>query len=351
MNARVLIVGQGLAGSLLACALRYRGATVHICDAAPVAQTAHAYTVPSSAVAAGIINPITGKRYVKSWRFDVFFETAERTYRALEREWGLSLWHPCALLRLLGSPEESNDWAARSALPDYAAYMDTAVGGEDWSPWLKPGFQIGRIQTARVAFLPLIEQVRAHFGQIGCFSDKVMDEQAVRAQTSSYDWVVLCEGAAARWNPLCADLPWQLAKGEAIWVRFETPIPQLPRNLLKKQILVAPVGEGLYWCGSPYTWQFEDDRPSAEGRAFIEEHLRDMVDVPYEVVRHAAAIRPTVKHRRPLLGRLPGEDRIAIFNGLGTKGALLAPFWAEHLAEHLLEGVELDREVILDFGF
>lgn len=62
---RFLIVGQGIAGSVLAWTLLQRGAKVQLAD--PKLRSS------SSRVAAGIINPVTGKRFVKSWNFDLFY--------------------------------------------------------------------------------------------------------------------------------------------------------------------------------------------------------------------------------------------------------------------------------------
>jgi glycine/D-amino acid oxidase-like deaminating enzyme len=82
-----------------------------------------------------------------------------------------------------------------------------------------------------------------------------------------------------------------------------------------------------------------------EEQDFLEERLRLFLQTPYEVVRRMGAVRPTVRDRRPFLGASPVQSNIFIFNGLGTKGALLAPYWAAHLAGHLLSGAPLDREV------
>ena len=99
----IFIVGQGLAGTLLAWNLRRRGGEVTIADA----------DLPgsASAVAAGIINPVTGKRFVKSWRFDEFFPVARATYLALEQELGVPIWQEQPIVRLLATAEEANDWS------------------------------------------------------------------------------------------------------------------------------------------------------------------------------------------------------------------------------------------------
>ena len=49
--------------------------------------------------------------------------------------------------------------------------------------------------------------------------------------------------------------------------------------------------------------------------------------------------------RRPVIGCHPEEDRVAIFNGLGTKGVSLAPYFSDLFAQHLVENRQLCSEV------
>jgi glycine/D-amino acid oxidase-like deaminating enzyme len=46
-----------------------------------------------------------------------------------------------------------------------------------------------------------------------------------------------------------------------------------------------------------------------------------------------------------LLGQHPLYHRVFIFNGLGTKGASLGPFWAHHMADFLINHTPLDPAV------
>lgn len=147
-------------------------------------------------------------------------------------------------------------------------------------------------------------------------------------------------------NPFFPDLAWQVVKGEAFIIRFATESGlNTPREMLKKEAIVVPIGDGLYWAGGTYNWTFDDENPTEGEKEILLGRLRDMLAVPFEIVAHRAAVRPATKDRRPFLGRSPLNDKVFIFNGLGTKGALLAPYWAQHLAEHLLNGASLDPEV------
>lgn len=333
----VLIVGQGIAGSVLAWTLRRLGVEVRVADTdAPGS---------ASAAAAGIINPVTGKRYVESWRFTDFWPKARMAYRAIEADLGVNIWHEMPIIRLLQGPQEINDWELRRGQPSYADWLDLLPDAADWEGLALPHEQVGIIRlAARVDFGALTGAWRAFCVREGLFLPEKIPAAALPDVARTYDAVICCEGWRAIDNPFFPNLPWQLAKGEALLIRLRDAVRQ-PRQILKRNILLAPVGENLFWAGANYDWQFADGRPSAEGRAFLIRELQQLLAAPYEIVDHIAGVRPAVRDRRPLIGRSPLHTHIYMFNGLGTKGALLAPFWAEHLAEHLLHGVELDAVV------
>jgi len=340
VTPKILIVGQGIAGTVLAWSLLRLGTQVHIAD--------DNHPGSASLAAAGIINPVTGKRFVKSWRFETFFPAARVLYQEIEQALGISIWEEKPIIRLLATPEEANDWSARCALPDYAQYLDILPDAGKWIPFVKPGFQFGAIlQAARVNFGPLLVAFRKPTNPIKnlFFLEKTIAYQEVDQLVKDYDHVIFSEGYRSQNNPFFPNLPWQIAKGEALLIRFQEEQALHIREMLKKTMTLVPLGDGLFWAGGSYQWHYTDLAPSAGERDFILNHLHQMLAVPFEVVGHVAGVRPTVKDRRPFLGQSPIHPRVFIFNGLGTKGALLAPYWAQHLAAHILEGRVLDAEV------
>ncbi len=355
---KILIVGQGIAGTLLAWSLRRRGAQVQLVDGNLVGG--------SSIAAAGIINPVTGKRFVKSWRFDEFFPVAKEIYQQLEQELGISIWEEHPTLRLLGTPEEANDWSIRCAQPEYVDHLGETEDAGAWSPFLKPGFRFGVILKSARANLPqLISAYRETARKEGFFFEKSIDYQDVESLLQEYDRVVFCEGWRAQNNPYFPEAPFRVCKGEALIIRFSprpttqsrltsNPVEAAPSNssvsgqttlsrqtatptdMLKKTMLLVPMGDDTFWVGSTYRWHFEDTLAGEEGREYILGYLKEMFDAPFEIVDHVAGIRPTMIDRRPIVGPSNQNPNVFIFNGLGTKGALLAPFFAEQLAEELL---------------
>jgi glycine/D-amino acid oxidase-like deaminating enzyme len=115
--------------------------------------------------------------------------------------------------------------------------------------------------------------------------------------------------------------------------------------MLKKQIIVAPVAEDLYWAGANYYWEYADTNPTPKGLQFIENELNIMLQSPYQIVDHSAAVRPVIKDRRPIMGWSQKNPKIGIFNGLGSKGALLAPWCAAHFVANLCQNSPIDSEL------
>lgn len=334
---KCLVVGQGIAGTVLARTLMRRGVVVRIADAG--------YSYQSSGAAAGIINPVTGKRFVKSWGFETFYPVARSFYRELETEWQCSIWHEQPILRLLETAQQTNDWAARMADPYYMHILGERPDAGAWSALLKPALLTGEIrQAARVDFSLLLHTFRQKMTVEGLFLEQAVPPGLALQMAEDYDYIIFCEGYRGRDNPFFPGLPWQLSKGEGLIFRFAQPGAQALREMVKSDLMIVPQGNGLFWAGASNEWTFEDNGATAAVQQGLGERLSDILSAPYEIVQRFGAIRPTVKDRRPFLGISPAHPKMVIFNGLGTKGALLAPYWAGRLAGYLLQGDKLDPE-------
>ena len=342
MKIDFLIIGQGLAGTLLSHFLEQAGKRVHVID--------HFDERTATQAAAGIINPITGRRYVKSWRVDELIPFARATYRELESQLGISIYHERNILRALFNSREENDWLARTAEPGYGRYMLDAAELEGYAACTVPAYSYGEVQhSAQVEVGKLADAYRAYLQGQNAITAEAFDHEKLELSGNEVRYggleaqtLVFCEGHQAKGNPFFSYLPFGGAKGEVLIIRI--PEAQFEK-ILKHRVFIVPMQDGLYWAGSTYGRKYADGRPTVEGREYLEGRLRDILKLPFEVVEHRAAIRPTVKDRRPFLGRHPEYPQLALFNGLGAKGASLGPFWAKHMADFLIKNVTLEEAV------
>lgn len=313
------IVGQGLAGTCLAWVLWRRGVDFTVVDRG---------SGGSSRVAAGMINPVTGKNFEPSWRIAEFLPEALEFYAEVENRIGRKLWHPFPVLRLAESEKEWRKIVSKLNASDVAPWVSAEVATpEGWAGAVavRGG---GRLDTQ--AF---IDGSREFFEQLGCYR---LGEFSLAENRANVVW---CEGAAGLMGGHYG--PHRCAKGEILTVRAagwdETCIRIGAGGWL------VPQGGGVFKVGSTYEWDELDDLPTAKGRRRVEEIASRLGGEAFEVIGHDAGIRPILRRSQPLIGPLGGGGWM--FNALGSKGSLYAPGMAGRLGRWLLDGVEPEPEV------
>ncbi|MEM9850214.1 MAG: FAD-dependent oxidoreductase, partial [Bacteroidota bacterium] len=206
----------------------------------------------------------------------------------------------------------------------------------------QPAYAYGQVQqSAQVRIHILIEAYRNKLRSENRLLEEVFDFEQLSISPEGITYrdvkaasIIFCEGHRAKQNPFFSYLPFGGTKGEVLLVKI--PEAQFEK-MLKQRVFIVPLGDDLYWIGATNDWQYEDGQPTAKGRQYLEDRLKEVLKVPFEIVSHQAAVRPTVKDRRPFLGRHPKYPQLGIFNGLGTKGASLGPYFAKHFADFLTE--------------
>jgi glycine oxidase len=159
-------------------------------------------------------------------------------------------------------------------------------------------------------------------------------------------YLISCEGYAASRNPLFSWVPFNAAKGEILTVRFERALADQQRLCLHRGVWLAPTNDRqVFRVGSTYDLATLDQRPTAAARAEIERKLREFVHVPYAVLDHQAAVRPIIQLSQAMIGLHPRHRGLGYFNGLGSKGSLHAPWFAQRFADHLTGGVSLPPDL------
>jgi glycine/D-amino acid oxidase-like deaminating enzyme len=334
-----LIVGQGIAGSLLAYFLIKKNKKVLIVD--------EINTASASRIAAGIFNPITGRRFVKTWMADEIFPFAEASYRELELFIGKNFYHKINTIRNFGGKAELREWELKCNMPSYSSYL-----GEKVNKKLIIENEFGFIEIKKSGWVDIQTFTKG-------FRDRILEEKIlldteldalelvfkdnrVMWKGFSFSKVIFCEGYKVLENPFFKQLPFTHAKGEILTIHAKKLKLE---KILSKGIFILPIGKRLFKVGSTYNWTDLDENPTENGKIELLDKLEKIIGNKFEIVSHRAGIRPTVKDRRPVLGFHPVFSNIGIFNGLGTKGVSLGPYFASHFAEYLEENTPLIPEV------
>lgn len=329
----ITIVGQGICGSLLSWALIQRGLSVRVYDTG-----SH---LSATAAASGIINPITGKRYVKSWMVDDLIPAAEAAYATIGQALSAQVYTQMPIYKLLGSIREQNDWSARTTDPAYQQYLSDPTLHRLEADWLSHDFGAFAIQGGGIVHTPaFLTRYRGYLRDKGMLCEQTLtQEQALQMKGK----VIFCDGYRSAREGLFTSLPWQIVKGEYLLIRLEDFYDD---RIVGGDTTISPTGQpGLWYAGATYQWHYETTAPTAQYRDEVIESLHRMLRIPFEVVYHGAGVRPSTRFRRPFIGFHPVHTRIGIFNGMGTKGMSLAPYWSGHFAEHVVTGAPLADEV------
>lgn len=304
-------------------------------------------------MAAGIINPVTGRRIVKGWLIDELIPVAKRIYSDLEIKLGAKFYHEKNVLRVLFSIQDENLWLEKTGDALVERYVVESNDYGKFTGKISEGEAIGEVQHSAQVDMPLLLekskeyfiQNRIYHGESFDYQDIKLTEQKVYYKNIEAKKIIFCEGQQGRFNPWFGDLPFEVAKGEVLLVKI--PDANFDK-ILKHKLFIVPLANEMYWIGSTYDWNNKDDLPTEKGRELLIKKLEKVLTVPYEIMDHQAAIRPTTFDRRPLLGLHPDHPTLGILNGMGTKGASLSPYFVEQYVDFLLEGKPINQEATIE---
>ena len=272
MRVDVLIIGQGIAGSMLAHFLMKEGKNVLLVDAMN----------PSSAsrVAAGIFNPVSGRRITMSWRFPDFFSVAEETYMELEKCLERKFFHRKNIHRLLANKEEQAFWVLRN---DQQETEYTKPLPEQNA---KNGFENlhGGFETMRAGHLDIGHFLVSYRQQLlskkivleesFSFDDLKIAEEKISWKNITAEEVIFCEGWKAIKNPWFNWVPFVPAKGEILTIKA----PALSSaNILMRGIFILPIGNDLFKVGATYNWDELNELPTEHAKKSLIDSLEKLI--------------------------------------------------------------------------
>lgn len=318
MTKPILIVGQGLAGTLLAWALERAGLEFVIADAG--------HDSAASRAAAGIINPITGRRLVKSWRIDELLPVACAAYLELETTLGVPLWREMRVWRRFRDERERRVFAEKTARGELAPFSGEAD---------ESGFWIG--PAARVDVPALLAAARQRWLAAG----KLREVRVEKMAAEGYAQVIDCTGAALRHGPW-ADPRLTVSKGETLQVEVAGLAPDV---ILNDGHWLLPLDAQSGWVGATHEPGVESAAPTDAARQALLAAAATLAGRPVAPRAQRAGLRLAMLDKHPLAGRHPADPRLGVCGALGAKGALYAPWLARQWVDHLTTGAAFDPTV------
>lgn len=334
-----IIVGGGYAGCLLTAALLEKNYTVRLFDS-------HFEKSPS-AITSGLINPVTGRNIVKSWRFKEFRDVAIPFYDSLQKKVGFPVMEPKLLCRMLQNPREWNEYGSKKGTTEYADVLGEEIKLDPTKYFISDGFEIK--EAYRIRIPEICSYCRKIFAEKKCLQLETFDYGAMKQNDGYWSYkdlnakkVIFCEGVNATQNPYFSHIQFIPAAGEYLMVE----IPNLNQPfILNQHKALVPYEKDCYWFGATFRWDLSKPIQTEAGKEELIRELESMIRLPFTIIDHGGAIRPTIKDRRPAIGPHQTLEGLYILNGLGTKAASMLPYYVQHLCDVLEGRTDIEPEV------
>ncbi len=338
-----LIVGQGLAGSLLAWQLHLGGFNIRI--------TRDPEYSGASPVAAGMINPVTGLRLALSAQIDPQLHAASQLYNQIEQVFSVQVFQPRRIARLFRNTQEQHYYDKRHNQARFNKYLGRPFGPDTQDFPVRHelgGFYIR--QGGYLDTVTCIDTLASYFHEhqlilntVIRYDDLVITSDHVQWQDYQVRQVIFCEGARMLKNPWFNWLPMQALHGDILTVSG----PDIQNDaILSFGHWLLPLQGSRYRFGASMHPGRDNPEPDHDSGMQLLDELNASRNTtrPFSLLSHQAGVRPATRDRMPFVGIHPQFESLAIFNGFGSKGSLTIPYFVSAFIKLLTRQIPLDPE-------
>ena len=334
-----------MAGSCLALHLIKQGKRILVFDE-PTNNRA-------SAVAAGLFNPITGKYLKQSWMAENLFPLLFQFYQGAEDLLKRKFFYPLPIYRPFISIQEQNEWMVQSEENRLKKFVSKINVSSAFSGQVNDPF--GGVITESSGYLdtlPFMEAVRDFLNTREAYRETYFDFEKliIRSEKILYEniaatKIIFCDGIGIKTNPFFNWTPVRPLKGETLTISLNKE----PEVIFNRGVYLVPThGDKSFMVGATYSPNDTTLEITARARKELEGKLTDLIKIPFTVNHQNWGIRPTSPDRKPILGSHPEYKNLIVFNGLGTKGVSLAPYFSGLLATWFEGHQEIPLEVNIE---
>jgi glycine/D-amino acid oxidase-like deaminating enzyme len=320
----------------------------------------------ASSAAAGLVNPLMGRRATPVWRLR---EALDAVPHLLQAAGIADLFRGGGVLRPTTEAKQVDFFQdAVAAYPEVATWLSDGevrerfpdvqtTGGAMLIPdggavdvpamvraLLNAAAQRGAVLETGARVVGWSEE-----GDAACA--EVDRGEATERRTA--DALLLCLGQGYPGHEALEALGLRGVKGQTVRVRRPAQSDRGPLMPMSGRGYVVPEPDGTLVCGSSYSNDFDDLEPEPEQTAYILEKTSEMLPGldqmdPLEVT---AGVRvKTADTNLPIVGPLPERDRVWVFTALGSKGLLTAPMLSMELPGYIRDPGTIPPEVRVPAG-
>lgn len=334
-----IIIGQGICGTFLSWNLLKAGKKILVID--------EPQKFSSTKVASGIINPVTGRRVVTTWMIEELLPFAWNAYAEIGNDIAETVIEQKNTIAFPPSAQMLETYQKRAN--EANTFIQKFEEGEKqlhkYFNFVFPTYAIN--PTYLIYLHPLLNGWRKKLLESNSLLEEKFDDaqliihlNSVQYKNITAEKIIFCNGVTTFQSAYWKNLPYVFNKGQALIA----DIPVLPSNNIYKYgaLTFAPWYNNLWWIGSSYENDFETTEPIEAFYNSTIASLKNILKIPFNITDHLAALRPAVIERRPFAGLHPNHSSVGIFNGMGTKGCSLAPYFAHQLTQYLVSSLPIN---------
>ncbi|WP_185286523.1 NAD(P)/FAD-dependent oxidoreductase [Chryseobacterium indologenes] len=303
----------------------------------------------ASQVSAGIINPVVLKKFTTFWKAQEQIDFLKNSLREIETYTGKNYLIDAPIHRIFHDENEQKLWLKKSANEELSGFLSEKF---ERLNGVKNDFQTGKVnQSARLDVNGFFSGLFDYFEKNDFlirekFEYTQLDPARAIYKDFNFKNIIFCEGMRVRDNPYFSEISVNPNKGHHIKVRLSQPIPE--NITIKKKHFLFPTGTGLYFYGGTYDRDQLHHHIDESAVDQLVKGLSEIYPYDFDLKEVHFGFRPTVKDRRPIIGRHETHDNLYVFNGLGARGILNGCYFARDLFRCIEEGVPLHEEVSSD---
>ncbi|MGB0402925.1 MAG: NAD(P)/FAD-dependent oxidoreductase [Salibacteraceae bacterium] len=340
MQLETLIVGQGIAGTTLALQMEEKGKDYAIID--------NNHNKSSSLVAAGLYNPVVFRKPSLSFNAHSVIPYLKTFYEKWETKLETKFHQNRNIIKLFTSVEDINNWEVKSHNEQLKAFLSKELLPPDFNSNLHCDMGAGKtMQSGNVYVSEFLNATKTYF------NSKLLQGEVLNIRKTQSGFTCLTSGGEIKSDrvilstghingPQFEYLPLNGTKGDILTI-YCSEIEGM--DIINKGFFIMPLGDGFHRVGATFEWDNLGYQISEKARVELNGKLKSVLKCDFKIEDQHTGLRPTVGDRRPLLGEHPDITDLYLFNGLGSKGIMLAPYYSEQLVNHIFDNQLLEKEV------
>ena len=306
-------------------------------------------TKSASRVSAGMINPVVLKKFTTFWLAQEQINFLKSTLSEIEKYTHRNYLINDSVHRIFHDENEKNLWLKKSDDPQLSPFLNKNF--KSFSGINNP-FQTGEVmQSARLDVRHFFLDFEHYLNENGYLIKEKFEYENLQPLENTYqdfhfENVVFCEGMGVKLNPFFSEIPVNPNKGHHLKVQLSEKLKE--KATFKKKHFLFSYDENLHYYGGTYDRDQTDENIDGSAVKQLENGLSEIYPNSFETVSVEFGFRPTVKDRRPILGKHHEFENLYVFNGLGARGILNGCYFSKQLFDFIETGKPLHPEVSLE---